>query len=234
MPAAYTPMLSVQVLDFEDIGLLIRHVRLVCDSCSSGQQFACGFLQIKPRDGHPCRPASNSPYQACRGFSPPSHSHTTTVLEMALSHRAPCLTHQEQFGQEVYFLHGGVSKKKRDEMVERFQSDDGPSMFVLSLKAGGTGLNLTRANHVFHFDRWWNSAVENQATDRVFRIGQTKDVQVHKFLCVGTLEEKIDAMIESKKEIADGVVGTGEGWLTELSTDELKDLFALSKEADSY
>jgi SNF2 family DNA or RNA helicase len=107
----------------------------------------------------------------------------------------------------------------------------GPSIFVLSLKAGGTGLNLTRANHVFHFDRWWNPAVENQATDRAFRIGQTKNVQVHKFLCVGTMEERIDQMIESKKEIAEGVVGTGEGWLTELSTAELKDLFKLSRDA---
>ncbi len=138
---------------------------------------------------------------------------------------------QEQFGQEVFFLHGGVTKKKRDAMVERFQSDQGPSIFILSLKAGGTGLNLTHANHVFHFDRWWNPAVENQATDRVFRIGQTKNVQVHKYLCVGTLEERIDEMIENKKEIAEGVVGAGEAWLTELSTDELKELFKLSKDA---
>ncbi len=137
----------------------------------------------------------------------------------------------EQFGREVLFLHGGVTKKVRDQLVERFQSDEGPTLFILSLKAGGTGLNLTKANHVFHFDRWWNPAVENQATDRAFRIGQSKNVQVHKFLCVGTLEERIDEMIENKKEIAEGVVGTGEGWLTELSTDELKELFALRKDA---
>ena len=92
-------------------------------------------------------------------------------------------------------------------------------------------MNLTRANHVIHFDRWWNPAVENQATDRVFRIGQTKNVQVHKFICAGTLEDKIDEMIERKKEIADSVVGAGEAWLTELSTTELKNLFALRKEA---
>jgi len=139
---------------------------------------------------------------------------------------------QETFGREVLFLHGAVPKEKRDRMVERFQSDeDGPPVFILSLKAGGTGLNLTRASRVVHFDRWWNPAVENQATDRAFRIGQTKNVQVHKFLCAGTLEEKIDEMIERKKEIAEGVIGTGEGWLTELSTAELKDLFALRKEA---
>ena len=139
---------------------------------------------------------------------------------------------QETFGREVLFLHGSVAKSKRDKMIERFQSDDGgPSLFILSLKAGGTGLNLTRANHVFHFDRWWNPAVENQATDRAFRIGQKRNVMVHKFLCLGTLEERIDEMIEHKKEIASMVVGTGEGWLTELSTAELKELFTLRKEA---
>jgi SNF2 family DNA or RNA helicase len=139
---------------------------------------------------------------------------------------------QETFGREVLFLHGGIAKKQRDRMVERFQNEEnGPRVFVLSLKAGGTGLNLTNANHVFHFDRWWNPAVENQATDRAFRIGQTRNVQVHKFICAGTLEEKIDEMIESKKEVSERVVGTGEGWLTELSTVELKSLFALSKDA---
>ena len=139
---------------------------------------------------------------------------------------------QETFGREVLFLHGGVSKKQRDRMVERFQADgDGPPIFILSLKAGGTGLNLTRANHVFHFDRWWNPAVENQATDRAFRIGQTKNVQVHKFLCVGTLEEKIDEMIKRKQDVAQNVVGTGEGWLTELSTADIKSVFALGKDA---
>jgi SNF2 family DNA or RNA helicase len=138
----------------------------------------------------------------------------------------------ETFGREVLFLHGGVLKKQRDRMIDRFQNEaDGPRIFMLSLKAGGTGLNLTRANHVFHFDRWWNPAVENQATDRAFRIGQKKNVQVHKFVCMGTLEERIDEMIERKREIAGAVVGTGEGWLTELSNSELKQLFALRKEA---
>jgi SNF2 family DNA or RNA helicase len=138
---------------------------------------------------------------------------------------------QETFGCEVLFLHGGVTRHRRDRMVERFESGEGPPIFILSLKAGGTGLNLTRANHVFHFDRWWNPAVENQATDRAFRIGQTRNVQVHKFICGGTLEEKIDEMIESKKEVAVKVVGTGEGWLTELSNQELREIFALRKEA---
>jgi SNF2 family DNA or RNA helicase len=137
------------------------------------------------------------------------------------------------FGREVAFLHGGVTKDKRDRMVERFQGADarGPAVFVLSLKAGGTGLNLTQANHVFHFDRWWNPAVENQATDRAFRIGQRRRVLVHKFLCAGTLEEKIDAIIEKKKALAESVVGSGEDWLTKLSTAELRDLFALREGA---
>ena len=140
---------------------------------------------------------------------------------------------QENFGREVIFLHGGVPKAKRDRMVERFQNDskDGPPIFLLSLKAGGTGLTLTAANHVFHYDRWWNPAVENQATDRAFRIGQTKQVQVHKFICAGTLEDKIDEMIEAKKGVAEAIVGAGEDWLTELNTSQLRDLLSLSREA---
>jgi SNF2 family DNA or RNA helicase len=140
---------------------------------------------------------------------------------------------QERLGVEVLFLHGGVPKKQRDDMVQRFQEQAaGPPLFVLSLKAGGVGLNLTAANQVFHFDRWWNPAVENQATDRAFRIGQKKNVQVYKFVCLGTLEERIDRMIENKKELAENVVGTGEGWLTELSTDELREMLVLRKESD--
>jgi hypothetical protein len=138
---------------------------------------------------------------------------------------------QSLFGVEVLFLHGGTPQKQRDRMVARFQAEgDGPPIFLLSLKAGGTGLNLTAANHVFHYDRWWNPAVEDQATDRAFRIGQTRDVQVHKYLCAGTLEERIDELIESKKALAASVVGAGEGWLTELGTDELRDLMSLRRE----
>ncbi|GAC1423660.1 MAG: hypothetical protein NVSMB54_05160 [Ktedonobacteraceae bacterium] len=139
---------------------------------------------------------------------------------------------QVRLGREVLFLHGGTQKKQRDMLVQRFQEERrGAPLFILSLKAGGVGLNLTAANHVFHFDRWWNPAVENQATDRAFRIGQKKNVQVHKFVCVGTLEERIDQMIEQKKELAESIVGNGENWLTEMSTSQLKELFALSREA---
>lgn len=139
---------------------------------------------------------------------------------------------QETFAIEVPFLHGGVTKKKRDLMVEQYQDENSKfPIFLLSLKAGGTGLNLTAASHVFHFDRWWNPAVENQATDRAFRIGQKKNVQVHKFICQGTFEEKIDEMLERKKEIAEGVIGSGEDWITELSTEQLRELFTLRKDA---
>ena len=139
---------------------------------------------------------------------------------------------EKQLGSETLFLYGGTSKKQREEMVDRFQLDpQAPRIFILSLKAGGVGLNLTRANHVFHFDRWWNPAVENQATDRVFRIGQTRKVQVHKFVCSGTLEEKIHAIIESKKALAEQVVGAGESWLTDLNTDQLRDLLLLDRSA---
>jgi SNF2 family DNA or RNA helicase len=139
---------------------------------------------------------------------------------------------QEQFGEAVFFLHGGTSKKLRDQMVERFQTDgNAPRVFILSLKAGGTGLTLTRANHMIHYDRWWNPAVENQATDRAFRIGQSKNVQVHKYIVAGTLEERIDELIERKTGIANQVVGTGEKWLTELSNKDLRELIKLGNDA---
>jgi len=136
-----------------------------------------------------------------------------------------------RFGREVLFLHGGVGKAERDAMVARFQRDDGPALFVLSLKAGGTGLTLTAANHVIHVDRWWNPAVEDQATDRAFRIGQRRAVQVRKFVCAGTVEEKVAALIAEKRGLAARIVGSGEQWLTELSTSELRRLFALESGA---
>ncbi|HEY2441607.1 MAG TPA: DEAD/DEAH box helicase, partial [Streptosporangiaceae bacterium] len=138
-----------------------------------------------------------------------------------------------RLGSPVLYLHGGTPKKQRDAMVTGFQQDPEPAVFLLSLKAGGTGLNLTAASHVIHVDRWWNPAVEDQATDRAFRIGQRKDVQVRKFVCVGTLEERIDAMIEEKKALAERIVGTGESWLTELSVADLRRVITLAPEAVS-
>jgi SNF2 family DNA or RNA helicase len=132
----------------------------------------------------------------------------------------------------TYYLHGGTNVKKRDQMVTEFQDPETePSVFILSLRAGGVGLNLTKANSVFHFDRWWNPAVEDQATDRAFRIGQRKNVFVHKFIAMGTLEERIDAMIEDKKRLSSLVVGADESWLTELDNDTFKDLITLRRSA---
>jgi SNF2 family DNA or RNA helicase len=139
---------------------------------------------------------------------------------------------RRRLGDEVLYLHGGTPRPARDAMVRRFQEDPGaPQVFVLSLRAGGTGLNLTRATHVFHFDRWWNPAVEDQATDRTHRIGQTQVVQVHRLLCAGTLEEKIDLLLQDKRALADRIVGEGEAWLTELSDAELRRLVTLSRDA---
>ncbi|MBL1177969.1 DEAD/DEAH box helicase [Pantanalinema sp. GBBB05] len=132
----------------------------------------------------------------------------------------------------TYYLHGGTSRLKRQQMISEFQDPETePSVFVLSLKAGGVGITLTKANHVFHFDRWWNPAVEDQATDRAFRIGQKKNVFVHKFVAIGTLEERIDEMIEDKKKLAGAIVGADESWLTELDNEAFKKLIALNKSA---
>lgn len=133
---------------------------------------------------------------------------------------------------EILFLYGGTERQKRQEMIDRFQNDpEAPPIFILSLKAGGTGLNLTRANHVFHVDRWWNPAVENQATDRAFRIGQKQNVQVHKFVCTGTVEEKINDILASKQELAEQTISAGEQWLTNLDTERLRSLLLLDRQA---
>ncbi|MCI9218836.1 MAG: DEAD/DEAH box helicase [Lachnospiraceae bacterium] len=135
---------------------------------------------------------------------------------------------EQVFGHKGYVLHGGTPVAKRGKIVEEFQGEKYVPFMVVSVKAGGTGLNLTKANHVIHFDRWWNPAVENQATDRAFRIGQKKNVVVHKLVCQGTIEEKIDAMIASKKELAENVIGSGgEKWITELNNEELMSMLRL-------
>ena len=137
------------------------------------------------------------------------------------------------FGRPGLILHGETAVKERKDLVRQFQEDDDVPFFVLSVKAGGTGLNLTAAAHVIHFDRWWNPAVENQATDRAFRIGQKKNVLVHKFVCRGTVEERIDELIESKKQLAGDFLGSGGGdmLLTEMKDDDLLKLVALDLNA---
>ncbi|MEU1421805.1 DEAD/DEAH box helicase [Kitasatospora sp. NPDC005751] len=167
------------------------------------------------------------------------------VLEEALAEgdRALVFTQYAEFGAmlqpylsrrlggEVLYLHGGVPRGRRDDLVERFRAPDGPRVFLLSLKAGGTGLNLSAANQVIHLDRWWNPAVEDQATDRAHRIGQRRDVQVRRLVCVGTVEERIADLISAKRALADAVVGGGEQWLAELSTERLRELLTLSADA---
>jgi SNF2 family DNA or RNA helicase len=135
----------------------------------------------------------------------------------------------EALGEDVPFLHGGVPAARRDQLVQAFQDDeDAAPVLLVSLRAGGTGLNLTRATHVVHYDRWWNPAVEDQATDRAYRIGQRFNVQVYKMVSEGTLEERIDEMLQRKRELADSVVGEGEGWITELDDDALRALVMLA------
>ena len=125
-------------------------------------------------------------------------------------------------------LHGGTTVKARGRLVEEFQGEDYIPYMILSVKAGGTGLTLTKASHVIHFDRWWNPAVENQATDRAYRIGQKNNVMVHKLVCKGTIEEKIDKLIESKKDLAENIIGSGgESWITEMSNAELLNIMRL-------
>ncbi|WP_067604456.1 DEAD/DEAH box helicase [Nocardiopsis listeri] len=154
-----------------------------------------------------------------------------------------CFTQYTEFGTRlapylegkldvpVLWLHGGIPRRRREEMIERFQVHDGPMVFLLSLRAGGTGLNLTAAHQVVHIDRWWNPAVEDQATDRAYRIGQRRDVQVRKMICAGTLEERVDQMLERKKQLAEAAVGSGESPLTDMSVEQLRETIRLAPEA---
>lgn len=146
----------------------------------------------------------------------------------------------QRLGHEVPFLHGGVTKTAREKMVDDFQAGaggggegvttDGPRVMILSLRAGGTGINLTAASMVIHMDRWWNPAVENQATDRAYRIGQNKNVQVYKMITKGTLEESIQDILDGKLQLAGAVVGEGEGWITELDAEDLRRLMTYRKQ----
>ncbi|MCU0260905.1 MAG: DEAD/DEAH box helicase [Ilumatobacteraceae bacterium] len=150
----------------------------------------------------------------------------TQFAEMGLLLQRHLAEHQHL---DVPFLHGGVARRARDAMVAAFQSGSGAPLLVVSLRAGGTGLNLTAASQVIHYDRWWNPAVEDQATDRAWRLGQQRTVNVHKLVCEGTVEERIGAVIDEKRRLAQVAVGTGEAWLSELSTDELRELVVLER-----
>jgi len=139
---------------------------------------------------------------------------------------------EKKYNIPILFFHGGIPQKRREVMVDEFQSADfqSPPIMILSLRAGGTGLNLTQASTVFHFDRWWNPAIEDQATDRAYRIGQKNRVNVYKFISIGTIEEKIDQMLEEKRNLADSILSSkGENWITSLTNSELNELFSLHK-----
>lgn len=203
-------------------GLILAALAKLKQICNHPAQFTRDAAGLEGRSGKLSRLAEILEEVLATGDRALIFSQFTVMGEMLKRYL------QQYFGREVLFLHGQVSARQRDAMVARFQEEKGgPEIFILSLKAGGVGLNLTRANHVIHFDRWWNPAVENQATDRAFRIGQKKNVLVHKFICSGTLEERIDEMIERKKALAESVISQGEGWLTELDTGQLRELFAL-------
>ncbi len=201
------------------------------------------YAQAGHRDGVVVTESSTPGLQSARSGK---SSRLMTLLEevLATGEKALVFTQFREMGRlltamiqhdldcDTLFLHGGTPPKRRQQFIDRFQADDGNvPVFILSLKAGGVGLNLTAANHVFHYDRWWNPAVENQATDRAFRIGQKKTVHVHKFVCTGTLEERIDQMIEQKMELAENIVGSGEKWISELSAGQLRDMLVLRESA---
>ncbi len=135
--------------------------------------------------------------------------------------------HWRQLGFRTLVLHGGLSLAERDARVASFQAGEA-DVFIISLRAGGVGLNLTQATHVIHYDRWWNPAVEDQASDRAWRIGQTRPVQIHRLVCEGTIEDRIATMLDEKRGLADSVVGSGEEWISRLNDDELAELVALS------
>jgi SNF2 family DNA or RNA helicase len=208
-------------------GLILSTLMKLKQICNHPAQFLQDNSEFSPERSHKLSRLAEMVEEAIsEGESLLIFSQFTEVcenVEKHLKHNLHCNT---------YYLHGGTNRKRREQMITEFQEPDTePSVFILSLKAGGVGITLTKANHVFHFDRWWNPAVENQATDRAFRIGQKKNVFVHKFVTIGTLEEKINQMIEDKKKLSAAVVGSDESWLTELDNEAFKQLIALNKSA---
>ncbi len=203
-------------------GLVLATLTRLKQICNHPQQFLGGTDDLRGRSGKLDRIAA-----MVREILE-SDEKALIFTQYATMGRLLCAYLREHLDTEIPFLHGGVPRAAREAMVARFQAQEGPPLFVLSLKAGGTGLNLMRANHVFHYDRWWNPAVENQATDRAHRIGQHRTVFVYKLICAGTLEERIDAMIEDKQSLADDLIGAGDRWLTELSNQRLREVLALS------
>lgn len=208
-------------------GLILSTLMKLKQICNHPAQFLQDGSEFLPERSHKLSRIAEMVEEALsEGESLLIFSQFTEIcesLEKYIKHTLHCNT---------YYLHGGTSRQRRENMIAEFQDPETESsVFILSLKAGGVGITLTKANHVFHFDRWWNPAVENQATDRAFRIGQKKNVFVHKFVAIGTLEERIDQMIEDKKQLSAAVVGADESWLTELDNEAFKELIALNKNA---
>lgn len=216
-----------KVEGIERKGLMLSTLIKLKQICNHPAQFLQDGSEFSPGRSHKLSRLAEMVEEAVsEGESLLIFSQFTEVcenIEKHLKHALHCNT---------YYLHGGTTRQKREKMIGEFQNPETePSVFILSLKAGGVGITLTKANHVFHFDRWWNPAVEEQATDRAFRIGQKKNVFVHKFVAIGTLEERIDQMIEDKKKLSASVVGSDESWLTELDNEAFKKLISLNKSA---
>ena len=208
-------------------GLILATLMKLKQICNHPAQFLQDGSEFLPERSHKLSRLAEMVEEAiAEGESLLIFSQFTDICE-ALEKRIKQALHCN-----TYYLHGGTGRQRREKMIAEFQDPETePSVFILSLKAGGVGITLTKANHVFHYDRWWNPAVEDQATDRAFRIGQKKNVFVHKFVVIGTLEEKIDSMIEDKKKLSSAVVGSDESWLTELDNEAFKQLIALNKSA---
>jgi SNF2 family DNA or RNA helicase len=208
-------------------GLILSTLMQLKQICNHPMQFLHDGSEFTPERSHKLSRLSEMVEEAiAEGESLLIFTQFTEIGEALAKH----LKHTYHYN--TYYIHGGTNRDKRERMIAEFQDPETePSAFVLSLKAGGVGITLTKANHVFHFDRWWNPAVEDQATDRAFRIGQQKNVFVHKFVTIGSLEERIDEMIEDKKKLAGAIVGADESWLTELDNDTFKQLIALNKNA---
>lgn len=208
-------------------GLMLSTLMKLKQICNHPAQFLQDGSEFSPERSHKLSRLAEMVEEAIsEGESLLIFSQFTEVcesIEKHIKHSLHC---------NSYYLHGGTNRQRREKMITEFQEPDTePSVFILSLKAGGVGITLTKANHVFHFDRWWNPAVEDQATDRAFRIGQKKNVFVHKFVAIGTLEERIDQMIEDKKKLSSAVVGSDESWLTELDNEAFKQLITLNRSA---
>lgn len=212
-----------QASDMERRGKVLQLINALKAICNHPQQYHEDGSDLAGRSGKLSRLKELATEIVASGERALIFTQYTSMAELIQQYL------QTELGERVLYLHGGTPQQQRDEMVEAFQSPDGPAFFLLSLRAGGTGLTLTAANHVIHYDRWWNPAVEDQATDRTYRIGQTDDVLVHKLICEGTVERAIDQTIEQKRQLAEQVLAEGDEWLTELSDDELRDMVTLSE-----